>query len=111
MKAKLVENIDFKRGQSSKEALDIGGFTIKEIHRDIFNPAIKKWAEFKESLIGKTIIAHVIVNNNTNSEGGKMTLKVVDVQMGTPKQPWIKVETPSGTWWDLDPNKKILINK
>ena len=55
MKAKLVENIDFKRGLGTKGSLKIGGFVPEELNDEIFNAAYDEWKASLEQLIGKKI--------------------------------------------------------
>ena len=56
MKAKLVENIDFKRGQDSKEALDLGsGIVPAEILVELKRKWIEEYKDSLRFLIGKKV--------------------------------------------------------
>jgi hypothetical protein len=110
MKARLIENIDFKRGQDTRSALDIGGIIPRELHTELFAEATKKWAEFKQSLIGKTITATTVIHNS-DSKSDARTFRVGDVQVGSSGQPWIKFQPENSiTWYDIDPQEKVIIH-
>jgi len=69
MKAKLVENIEFERGQEPSKAMGIGGFSFEKMFQRV-QDAINEYAELlKKTLAGETIFVDtaLITSEYTNT--------------------------------------------
>lgn len=55
MRAKLINEIQFKRGLNPKVAMDIGGINLEDVYIKTVIKGKKEWREFIESFIDKKV--------------------------------------------------------
>jgi len=56
MRAKTINEVqEFERGQDPRSTMEIGGVLLNKVRIDLKKQADKKWSDYLDSLLGKTI--------------------------------------------------------
>ena len=108
MKAKLVENIDFKRGIGSKSALDIGGIKLESEFDSIMLDANLKWDDVLNSLVGKQVKFEGLLKGDSNANWQIHHVLVKDMRSSFPEQHITLIDTDDN-WYDVMESKKLYI--
>ena len=108
MKAKLVENIDFKRGVGSKSALDIGGIILEKEFDSIMEKAGLEWDDILNSLVGKQVKFEGLLKGDSNANWEIQHVLVKDVRSSFPEQ-HITIIDDNDNFYDVMESKKLYI--
>ena len=108
MKAKFINEIQgFERNLSSKEALEIGSQHYKNIQKEIFDEATKKYLSFLNRLVGKTIIAKMV----KWGEGRNLkeySIEIKEIGYYAIEDPEVVIEDNNSEEYTLDINDFII---
>jgi len=117
MRARLVEDMNFERGQDPKQVMELGGFDLQKAYQETYKKGYDEYKDFMNQFIGKKVsfvVSHDAENNNYKKVNGKrITIQVHSYMMHgqDPNTVWFFGDSHQQEKYMIEPGEKIYIEE